>query len=147
MESEEIIDGDSSSKTYNYAGFWIRIGAYLIDIAILIIPIAGLQYLFFGSTFSNPSSYDQIVNLGVWWIYYAILESSSLQGTLGKKALGIKVINENGERINFGKATGRYWAMFISCLMLFIGIIQIGFDKRKQGFHDKIANCLVIYNK
>ena len=78
------------------------------------------------------------------WIYYAVMESSSTQATLGKMALGIKVVDLEGHRISFTKATGRYFGKFISLLILFVGFIMVAFTKKKQGLHDIMAGCLVI---
>ena len=77
------------------------------------------------------------------WIYYAVMESSAIQATLGKMALGIKVVDLEGNRISFAKATGRYFGKAISFLILFIGFIMVAFTKKKQGLHDIMASCLV----
>jgi uncharacterized RDD family membrane protein YckC len=78
------------------------------------------------------------------WLYYALLESSTWQATLGKKALGLEVTDVEGRRISFGRATGRFFAKIISALILFIGFIMAGFTERKQALHDMIAGTLVI---
>ena len=78
------------------------------------------------------------------WLYYALLESSAWQATLGKKALGLEVTDMQGARISFGRATGRFFAKIISSIILCIGFIMIGFTEKKQGLHDMIAGTLVI---
>ena len=78
------------------------------------------------------------------WLYYALMESSSKQATLGKMALGLKVTDMSGNRISFARATGRYFGKIISGLILNIGYIMAGFTERKQALHDMMANCLVI---
>ena len=78
------------------------------------------------------------------WIYYAGMESSANQGTLGKMAVGIKVTDLNGERISFARATGRYFSKIISALIIAIGFIMVAFTSKKQGLHDMIAETLVI---
>jgi len=78
-----------------------------------------------------------------FWIYEAAMESSSKQATLGKMALGLKVTDEQGGRISFARATGRYFAKIISGMILFIGYIMAGFTARKQALHDMIAGTLV----
>lgn len=85
--------------------------------------------------------------IGIWiggWLYFALMESSGQQGTIGKMALGIKVTDMNGNRIGFGRATGRYFGKIISSLTLTIGYIMAGFTQQKQALHDIIAGCLVI---
>lgn len=78
------------------------------------------------------------------WLYYALMESSKRQATLGKMALGIKVTDTDGNRISFGRASGRYFAKFISGFVFMIGYIMAGFTAKKQALHDIIASCLVI---
>jgi uncharacterized RDD family membrane protein YckC len=78
------------------------------------------------------------------WLYYALLESSTWQATLGKKALGLEVTDVEGRRISFGRASGRFFAKIISALILFIGFIMAGFTEKKQALHDIIAGTLVI---
>jgi uncharacterized RDD family membrane protein YckC len=77
------------------------------------------------------------------WLYFALLESSSWQGTLGKKALGLIVTDMMGRRISFARATGRHFAKIISGMILLIGYLMAGFTERKQALHDMIAGCLV----
>jgi uncharacterized RDD family membrane protein YckC len=77
------------------------------------------------------------------WLYFAVLESSSMQGTLGKKALGMIVTDLDGAPIGFGRATGRYFAKILSALIMMIGFVMVAFTARKQGLHDLIAGTLV----
>ena len=72
------------------------------------------------------------------------MEASSKQGTLGKMVLGIIVTDEAGNRISFGRATGRYFGKILSSLILLIGYIMIAFTKKKQGLHDLLASTLVV---
>lgn len=146
MQNEDIIDYYKPVEKYKYAGFWVRVGAYFLDFIILIVPVAVLQSLLFGSDSAVPKAYENLAGPILWWLYHATLESSSLQATFGKVMLELKVMDENGERLSFGRASGRHWAKIISTLLLFYGYIQIGFDKRNQGLHDKIAGCLVVYH-
>ena len=79
------------------------------------------------------------------WLYYAYCESSSWQGTLGKKALGLFVTDMEGRRVTFGRASGRFFAKIVSGLIPFaIGYIMAGFTAKKQALHDIIASCLVL---
>ena len=72
------------------------------------------------------------------------MESSSKQATLGKLALGIVVTDLSGNRISFGRATGRYFGKIVSGMIMCIGYIMAGFTERKQALHDIMASCLVI---
>jgi uncharacterized RDD family membrane protein YckC len=78
------------------------------------------------------------------WLYFALMESSQYQATIGKLALGIIVTNMQGQRIGFGQATGRYFGKFISAMMLMIGFMMAGWTEKKQALHDMLAGCLVI---
>lgn len=78
------------------------------------------------------------------WLYCALMESSHRQATLGKIIVGIKVTDLNGNRISFGRATGRHFGKILSSLFLFIGYIMAGFTEKKQALHDIISNCLVV---
>ncbi len=78
------------------------------------------------------------------WLYYSLLESSAWQATLGKKALGLEVTDLDGNRISFGRATGRFFAKIISSIILGIGYLMAGFTEKKQALHDILAGTLVI---
>ena len=80
----------------------------------------------------------------VGWIYFAAMESSQLQGTLGKMALGIKVSDAAGNRVTFGQATGRWFGKWVSTLILTIGWWMAAFMPKRQALHDMMAGCLVI---
>ncbi len=156
------VTGVAVRPTVQYAGFWLRLVAWIIDrivlqVAswILLLPFAasmGTASFFRG----RPPSPEEIfpfvrhifrfalIALVLDWLYYALLESSAWQGTLGKKALGLEVTDLSGRRVSFGRATGRFFARIISGLTLGIGFIMAGFTERKQALHDIIAGCLVI---
>jgi uncharacterized RDD family membrane protein YckC len=79
------------------------------------------------------------------WLYFALMESSAHQGTLGKIALGLFVTDLQGRRISFGRASGRFFAKIITGLIpFFIGYIMAGFTEKRQALHDMIAGCLVL---
>ena len=151
-----------------YAGFWLRFVAYLIDafvsgmaFVILLVPLfvltgAGAAL---GNLFSGDDSADALgaflgvgflfgffgIILVVSWLYYAFSESSSWQATLGKKILNLKVTDMTGQPITFARASGRYFGKIISSMIpLFIGYIMAGFTEKKQAIHDMIASCLVL---
>ena len=86
-----------------------------------------------------------VVVLVLSWLYFAGMESSEHQGTLGKMALGLAVTDMNGLRISFARASGRFFAKIITGLVpLYIGYIMAGFTEKKQALHDMIASCLVL---
>lgn len=139
---------------YVYAGFWMRVLAVLIDALVIGIPI-NLIGVALGVPLFSTNPYVIANAMGtIWafqgaafiaqWLYSALMESSSWQGTVGKRALGIIVTDYNGARIGFGQATGRFFAKMVSGLILGIGFLMVGFTQRKQGLHDMIASTLVM---
>ena len=137
-------NGKDGDNEFSYAGFWKRLAAYIIDTILFAIPsfVIGILVGFYDIPLSD-NTFLFISTFAVW-IYFAGMESSSRQATLGKQALGIIVTDENGSRISFARATGRHFAKFISSLLLLIGYIMVAFTEKKQGLHDMIASCLVI---
>lgn len=118
-----------------FGGFWERFAASFIDGLILIIPNLFLQFMVPGL--------GSLLAILMYWLYFAIQESSSSQASLGKKAMGLKVINEQGQQISFGQATGRHFGKLLSFLILMIGYLMMVWDDRKQTLHDKMANTFV----
>jgi len=152
-----------------YAGFWLRLVAHLIDgfiigvaALVLIVPLfflMGGMALFsslpremgerpdpeqIGALLSVIFIFVGVAILGQW-LYFAYLESGEKQGTWGKQMLGIYVTDLAGYRVSFARASGRFFAKFITNMIpLFIGYIMAGFTERKQALHDMIASCLVL---
>src|SRR5688572_14651688 len=134
-----------------YAGFWIRAAAIVIDsILMLIFWFLALVVLVLamGDSFFGSEERIALFYLGgfvINYFYFAVLESSDKQATLGKMAVGIKVGDEKGNKISFGRATGRFFSKFLSGLMLYIGFMMAGWDRQKQSLHDNIADTYVFY--
>jgi uncharacterized RDD family membrane protein YckC len=150
-----ILDKQSLDKGAPiYAGFWKRYwAASLIDglfltIADILINAFFLKILHLTIAKSMFSGlFLLLVSLSDFlfgWLYYAIMESSSYQATIGKMAFGIMVTDLNGNRISFFKASNRYFAKVLSALLLGFGFIIAGFTPKKQALHDIIAGCLVV---
>lgn len=144
----------ATTASVQYAGFWRRFGAALIDGIVINIVSIAIYYasVLIGRSMAEDEYWGWAIGFWVaWilmlvlsWIYYAAMESSSKQATLGKMALGIVVTELEGRRISFGKATGRYFGKIASAIILYIGFIMIGFTEKKQGLHDMMAGCLVV---
>jgi len=138
-------------KTYHYAGFWARFLAMLIDsifltLAVFLVSlIMGGGLLLFSGDAESFMGFYYLVSFVLSWIYFASFESSAKQATLGKIALGIVVTDLNGNRISFGRASGRYFSKIISNLTFLIGYLMAAFTEKKQALHDMIAGTLVIY--
>jgi uncharacterized RDD family membrane protein YckC len=131
-----------------YGGFWIRVVAYLIDAILLSIVIGVVASLAgFNLMETDWERYDPTVNLVsfvIGWLYFALMESSERGATVGKMAMGLRVVTSNGQRLSFLNASGRYFAKIISAFILMIGFIMIAFTDKKRGLHDIIAGTLVI---
>jgi uncharacterized RDD family membrane protein YckC len=127
-------DGPSGPR----ASFWRRFGAALLD-GIIVGVVGGI----IGQILGGGSGADGIVVLlGV--AYYTYLEGSSGQ-TLGKKALGIRVIDlAGGGSIGYGRAFIRYIGRIVSAIPLFLGYLWMLWDKESQTWHDKFANSVVV---
>jgi len=142
---DQILDTPPQEKfVANYAGFWIRVGASLIDGLLLWVVNVIISFLYIGTYSIYERNFELTV---ISWVlpilYNAFMESSERQGTLGKIALGLKVGDEYGNRISFANALGRYFAKFISAIILGIGYLMVAWDDKKQGLHDKIASTYV----
>jgi uncharacterized RDD family membrane protein YckC len=151
--------------TARYGGFWIRLLAHLIDhvilgavaaplFFILVLP-AMLRVIHEAERNQEPSPELIVAIVGSvfiyvvlafvgQWLYEALLTSSSWQATLGKRVLQLKVTDELGNRIGFGRATGRFFAKILSSMFFCIGFIMVGLTDRKRGLHDMLAGTLVM---
>lgn len=158
----ETVATQSTQPQPEYAGFWLRLAAYIIDYFILgsvlttLMVFIGLAMGLSTAIFSDMEDQANwavvttlsvilgIMGLSASWLYYAVLESGSYQGTLGKMLLNLKVTDLEGNRISFARATGRFFGKFISSFIIYIGYIMIGFTEKQQGLHDILTGCLVV---
>jgi len=150
-----------------YARFWTRFWAYLIDslivgaactivIVIVFLMIGGGALL---SSSANPQDFiagltgatialvvfAYFALIAIVWLYFAKMESSDKQATFGKKAMGIYVTDMNGQRLTFGRATGRFFAKIVTGMVpFFIGYIMAAYTAKRQAVHDYIASTLVM---
>lgn len=136
------------SRPNEYASGGSRFLAFIIDYLLLNVILSGFFWQAFNWPFGFGWSWDilthNFLSHAIIIIYYALMESSARQATLGKMALGIKVVNYNGQRLDFSKALLRNLSKIISGFILGIGYLMIIFDDRKQGLHDKIADTFVV---
>jgi len=136
----------SSSKP---ASFGIRFVAHIVDciIANILAFIPAFVIGFVLGLGGTPSDTIEILGAVVGllsaWLYYALLESSSKQATIGKMICGIFVTDLQGQRISFGQASGRYFGMIVSAIILCIGFLMCIWTEKKQCLHDMMAGCLV----
>ena len=142
-----------------YAGFWLRVAAYLIDNLllgfvlgnVLLRPLMGKPggipaddpWFLFTNTSPQVSALLLLFLMGNW-VYFSVLESSVWRATFGKKILGLQVVDLAGNRLSFARASGRFFGKILSSMTLLIGFLMAGFTARKQALHDILAGCLVI---
>ena len=144
-----------------YVGFWARVLAALIDSVLILLVVAPLLYWFYGPAYfaamlyslNGPASsagaelsgpVEFLLNwvfpaiaVIVFWIYR--------QATPGKMIIGAKIVDANtGGPPSTGQLIGRYLGYYVSMIPLFLGMIWVAFDARKQGWHDKLAGTVVI---
>jgi uncharacterized RDD family membrane protein YckC len=153
----------------NYAGFWQRFLALIIDSiiigvvrSILVIPILAAVGLSFATEIQNFDASDDgnifamvaaffaaamamaAISSILSLLYFSFMESSKYQATVGKLALGLTVTDMDGNRIDFGKALLRNIGKFVSAFILCISYIMAAFTDKKQALHDMIASTLVV---
>jgi len=144
-----------SKEEITYAGFWKRLAAHFVDSIVLFVFHAILAYGYYLFIFSKiylefetlPTAHlfgFYFLSFIISWLYFAIMESSSRQGTYGKNIVGIKVTDIYGDPISFMKATIRYFAKIVSGMTFFVGYLMAGFTAKKQALHDIMSECLVI---
>ncbi|MDX3935930.1 RDD family protein [Stenotrophomonas sp.] len=149
--------GHASSAVVNgqdvvYAGFWKRYAAYFIDYILLTVVTLPLSMIInvMGASSGNEgvqvalTLVVMLLSLVISIGYYAGFHASRGGATLGKMAVGIKVVRGNGERISFLRAFCRYLATIVSSLILMIGFIMAAFTERKQALHDMMCDTLVV---
>jgi uncharacterized RDD family membrane protein YckC len=144
---------DSLSPEPHYVGFWMRFAAFLIDsivMAVIMVPLLAVVYgwsYFDGSRAGFAGAWDVIVQV-VLPALAAILFWRYRGATPGKMAISARIVDAgSGQDATTRQLVLRYFAYFVSIFTLFIGFAWIGIDRRKQGFHDKIAGTLVVKDK
>jgi uncharacterized RDD family membrane protein YckC len=158
-----------TGATVTYASFGSRLVAWIIDLIVIwcvqmIIATPVLTFLGFGLAAqvqdggfqSDEDAIGWVITListmmataVVMWVvallYFALMESSKTQGSLGKMAMGIKVTDMDGQRVSFGKAFLRNIGKIVSQLILYIGYLMAAFTEKKQALHDIMASTLVL---
>jgi len=120
------------------SGFWRRLGAVLIDSVILFVPYAVLLVLV-------DYTVAQLISVVIDWTYYTMLEGGRTGQTLGKRALGIRVIDfRAGGPIGYGRGLLRQIGKLLSGVVIALGYLWMLWDKENQTWHDKIATTVVV---
>lgn len=133
-----------------YAGFWVRVLASVID-SLWVLPLTlVLGFLFYGAQYFEAKTMIQgTADAVIQYVMPVVITVTfwiAKQATPGKMALGIKIVNKSdGLPPSAGRLLLRYVGYYVSMFIVFLGFIWIGFDPKKQGFHDKMAGTVVIY--
>jgi uncharacterized RDD family membrane protein YckC len=142
----------------DYAGFWLRVWAGAIDItlealaALLLTVIVGYTVKLIVSrsgispitgSYLTGIAFIAVLTIG-GWLYAAFSESSKWRATIGKRILGLEVVNASGGKLTFGQASVRHFMKFLSLFTVAIGFMMAGWTKRRQALHDMPADCVVI---
>jgi len=168
-----LAESSAPHSSAQYAGFWLRVPATIIDLIILAIPLAmAVSYLSvamgswraFLSLHPGQSPEEIVAAFGrtylftilcffivSGWLYFALFESSRWQATLGKKFIGLRVADLGGNRVTFGRASGRFFGgrllahvPFVGSFYIAVDCICAGLTCRKQALHDMFSGCLVL---
>lgn len=161
---QRLQEGAASAGGYagafDYGGFWIRVGAKLIDSIIVglvvMVPMVILMFTVMGGSF-NPGAGNQPSN-GAMLALQALFQVGSVlvvvayntffiakyAATPGKMVCGLKVVMSDGSPVSGWRAFGRAWADQLSAIICYIGYIIVAFDEEKRALHDHICNTRVI---
>ncbi len=152
--SDITVSRSGSSVYYQYAGFWWRVWASLIDgiIVTLFGFIIGFIIGFTGGVWAamngipqnQTSSITTIIGFLIGSLYHPVFESSSMMGSPGKRLFSLRVVDDHGDPIGFGRSLGRNLGKFVSSLIIGVGFLMAGWTRRKQALHDMMSGCLVV---
>lgn len=129
-----VVSAATVLTTPDLAGFWARVGAYIVDGFVIGLVTVGLYP---AGSLGNALSF--LLNLG----YFAYFWSTG-GDTLGMRWLGLRVVREDGQPLSLRTGVIRYFALFLASLPLGLGLVWAAFDSKKQGWHDKLAGTLVV---
>jgi uncharacterized RDD family membrane protein YckC len=132
-----------------YVGFWLRVWAAIIDTVLMLIICVPLLSWIYGADYWIADGFirgpaDFVINwvlpaiaVLLFWIYR--------QATPGKMAISARIVDaRTGGKPTVGQLIGRYLSYYVSIIPLLLGLIWVGFDPRKQGWHDKLAGTVVV---
>lgn len=159
IADESILAASKVRRSYRFADFWIRLGAYALDylFTVAICAVAGFAIGLVATIASGADSANQlltdhpmvlnVVGLVIGASYNVYFMSGKWQATPGKRICGIYIIRENGEPLTPLVALGRYLAYFLSAIILFVGFLMILWTDERKALHDIICGTRVVYGK
>lgn len=140
--------GGSLHDADNYAGWWVRVGAYLIDVVIMLVVlgiVVGIGYAISDTLGALLLIVAAVIYVLGYWIYF---EGGDTGQTPGKRAVGIRVLSEDGSRAGYGKAFGRNIVARVIGLIPIVGLVDViwpWWDDKKQCLHDKAGSTIVVH--
>jgi uncharacterized RDD family membrane protein YckC len=139
-------------ESSHYAGFWVRVLAFLVDGIVIGLVVSALSV---GQ--AGVVTWDHALQITTWrnfidtaasFVYFTLLWSTVGGGrTVGMRLLGLRVVGPDGQPITYGTAVLRWIGMLVSAAVILLGFIWVAFDPRKQGWHDKIATTFVVHDR
>lgn len=157
--SRLMAGGVATNSQWHYGGFWIRFAGVFIDGIIMQVVRIPMSLLFLGTVMSplatarpNPAALTgamltlTFVSMLIACLYEVIM-IHYFGATLGKMAVGIKVVRTDGSGVGWGTSIGRYFMKLVSGLILGIGYIMAGFDDEKRALHDRVCDTRVVYKR
>ena len=154
---QRVREGGGIRGAFRYAGFWVRVGARIVDGFIINIATLAISFVvgFVGALINSAAGggdeFDAVAGiLGgligfILPIVYEIVFIGKYGATPGKMSVGIKVIRSDGAPVSYGRATGRMFSTWLSYIILLIGFIMAAFDDEKRALHDRICDTRVVY--
>ena len=153
--AEREAGAEPGGPGHAYASWGSRVGAYLLDVLILVVPLVlAVVLIFVLASDDGDESTEESLLLGLYlltlvlpFLYFTLMHGGERGATYGKRALGIRVVREDGSRLGYGKAFGRYGIQFllgILTLPLIVDYLWPLWDGRKQSLHDKAVRSIVV---
>ena len=142
---QKLREGVAPAGEMVFAGFWIRVGAKIID--GVLIGVGGLViYFLVEFVIRNAIAVGILQNIiyMAYTFFYMTYFLGKYSATPGKMACGLKVVRPDGEKISYARAFGRFLAEFLSTFILYIGYIIVAFDEERRALHDRICDTRVI---
>lgn len=144
----KIAEPPRDMSNVTYAGFWLRLVAFIMDAAILGI----VGRIFFGGDVTSMTTVGGELSVNVdyngWGTFipalYTILFWVWLSSSPGKLAMGLTIVDKEGNKLSIAQSVIRYLGYIVSAIPLCLGFFWIGWDKKKRGFHDMIAGTFVV---
>lgn len=147
----QSMEDPMTDNNLEYVGFWARVGASLIDTIILLLVTWPILLAIYGTGYLTDPEAAFVkgpADVLVSWVLPAVAVIAFWlykQATPGKMAVSARVVDaKTGAALTTGQAVIRYFGYFVSTIPLGLGLIWVGFDPRKQGWHDKLAGTVVV---